>query len=226
MATSNDTTKICTKCGREFPATLEYFHADNRPNRKGFKSQCKDCHKEGTLAWRTKNIDRERAKARIRAKEWAQKNPDKVKQRDKNWRANNIERRRNYRHNQYLINREREKELHSQWRAKNREHRREYMRQWYNSNPGYASSQNNKRRFRIKQSDTHYTKQDVALQYQSQKGLCWWCGLPLDDTYHVDHLIPVSRGGTNAPNNIVVTHPKCNLSKSDKMPWEWSDRLL
>jgi hypothetical protein len=226
MATSNDTTKTCTKCGKELPATAEYFYADNRVGRNGFKSQCITCHSEGTRVWREKNIDRERAKARVRAKEWASKNPDLVKQRSKEWRAKNEAHCREYRRKQRSINRIRDREQYRLWAANNRLHRREYMRLWYKNNPSYASSQNNKRRFRIRQSDSHYTQADVELQLKSQKGLCWWCGEPLDVKYHIDHRIPVNRGGSNSPNNIVIAHPECNMSKSNKMPWEWSDRLL
>ena len=32
----------------------------------------------------------------------------------------------------------------------------------------------------------------------------------------VEHLFPVSRGGTNKPSNLVLAHRKCNQEKSDK----------
>jgi len=38
-------TKICTKCGRKFPATTEFFHRC-RSNRDGFKYKCKACRNE------------------------------------------------------------------------------------------------------------------------------------------------------------------------------------
>lgn len=34
-----------------------------------------------------------------------------------------------------------------------------------------------------------------------------------------DHLIPVSRGGTNDPDNIVVSCRSCNRSKGDRLHW-------
>ncbi len=48
----------------------------------------------------------------------------------------------------------------------------------------------------------------------------------LDGKYHVDHRIPLSRNGDNNPGNLCLTHPYCNQSKKDKMPWEWCGRLL
>ncbi len=38
-------TKICTKCGKEFPATLEFFRKDSR-RKENLGCQCKDCQKE------------------------------------------------------------------------------------------------------------------------------------------------------------------------------------
>lgn len=60
----------------------------------------------------------------------------------------------------------------------------------------------------------------------AQNGKCWWCGKDVGDTYHVDHLIPLARGGTNKPNNIVIACPFCNQSKHDKLPHEWCGRLF
>lgn len=75
-------------------------------------------------------------------------------------------------------------------------------------------------------SHSDYTEQDIQLQYQSQKGLCWWCGKPLKGKYHIDHRIPLTRGGNNTARNICLTHAKCNLKRKNRMPWECSDRLL
>lgn len=52
----------------------------------------------------------------------------------------------------------------------------------------------------------------------AQGGACGICGGPLPhppsgDTVHVDHIVPVSRGGTNDLNNLQSTHATCNLRK-------------
>jgi 5-methylcytosine-specific restriction endonuclease McrA len=41
-------------------------------------------------------------------------------------------------------------------------------------------------------------------------------------------VVPLSRGGSNGPENIVIACPTCNLAKKDKMPHEWPEggRLL
>lgn len=71
-----------------------------------------------------------------------------------------------------------------------------------------------------------YTQADIELQLRSQKGRCWYCGKPLGEDQTIDHLIPLSRGGSNAPRNIVIAHLRCNLSKGAKLPHEYNGRLL
>lgn len=70
------------------------------------------------------------------------------------------------------------------------------------------------------------TANDVALQLKSQKNKCWWCGKKLKDDYHVDHRVPLDKGGSNTAGNIVISCASCNLSKGAKMPHEWNGRLL
>lgn len=85
---------------------------------------------------------------------------------------------------------------------------------------------NARRRARKRDADGKYDAKDVARQYRAQKGKCYWCGIKVGGVYHVDHVIPLARGGTNGPENIVISCPHCNLSKHDKLPHEWSDKLL
>ena len=47
---------------------------------------------------------------------------------------------------------------------------------------------------------------------------CYWCGM---DANTVDHIIPVAKGGTDDPENLVAACRKCNFSKQDKMPDEF-----
>lgn len=72
----------------------------------------------------------------------------------------------------------------------------------------------------------HYTKADVEQMFRLQKGRCWYCGCKLTGKYEIDHRIPISRGGTNWPNNLCIACFACNRSKRNKLPHEWGDRLL
>jgi 5-methylcytosine-specific restriction endonuclease McrA len=52
---------------------------------------------------------------------------------------------------------------------------------------------------------------EKLLNLQGDKCAC--CGEPLAGAYHLDHKIPISRGGTNEEHNLQLLLPKCNLEK-------------
>ncbi|MBM3992634.1 MAG: HNH endonuclease [Planctomycetes bacterium] len=35
-------------------------------------------------------------------------------------------------------------------------------------------------------------------------------------TFHVEHIVPQSAGGTSDPENLAIACPSCNLQKSDR----------
>ena len=57
--------------------------------------------------------------------------------------------------------------------------------------------------------------------YKLQKGKCTCCGIKLGDKYHLDHIIPVSKGGTNTDDNVQLLKDTCNMSKSARDPIEY-----
>lgn len=36
-------------------------------------------------------------------------------------------------------------------------------------------------------------------------------------TFHIEHIVPSSRGGSDAPDNLALACPSCNLHKSDRI---------
>jgi 5-methylcytosine-specific restriction endonuclease McrA len=38
----------------------------------------------------------------------------------------------------------------------------------------------------------------------------------------VDHVLPLSRGGSNGPENLQLLCPKCNLVKGSRHPDDWA----
>jgi len=71
-----------------------------------------------------------------------------------------------------------------------------------------------------------HTAADVRSQFARQKGRCYWCGKKVGLTYHVDHVVPLSLGGSNGLENIVVSCAGCNLKKHAKHPMDFAGRLL
>lgn len=48
--------------------------------------------------------------------------------------------------------------------------------------------------------------------------ICGLCGDPVDhDDVHIDHILPVSLGGSDDLPNLQVTHSRCNLVKGARV---------
>jgi|ERR1039458_9618992 5-methylcytosine-specific restriction endonuclease McrA len=76
-------------------------------------------------------------------------------------------------------------------------------------------------------ADGFFTKDDVERIFKAQKGKCAYfmiCGHYLGDDYHIDHIVALSKGGTNWPRNIQLTCVECNCSKGAKAPTEFSQQ--
>ncbi|MGW4076047.1 HNH endonuclease [Streptomyces asiaticus] len=54
-------------------------------------------------------------------------------------------------------------------------------------------------------------------------GRCAYCGGETCDT-HMDHVVPLSRGGAHSIGNVLPACPACNLSKGPKLLVEWRRR--
>lgn len=78
-----------------------------------------------------------------------------------------------------------------------------------------------------------HTGKDVTAIFDKQRGLCANCKKKLFKSgakkYHVDHVVPLSKGGSNWPSNLQCLCPRCNMSKGAKDPLDWANengRLL
>jgi len=57
-----------------------------------------------------------------------------------------------------------------------------------------------------------YAKEEARVR-------CYLCGRLIPKGHrHVDHIIPLSKGGAHRPSNLAVACDRCNQVKSDKMP--------
>lgn len=56
-------------------------------------------------------------------------------------------------------------------------------------------------------------------------GRCAYCGKILGRKFHVDHVIPTSRGGTSEDDNLLAACQRCNLWKKNFTLAEFKDEV-
>lgn len=66
-----------------------------------------------------------------------------------------------------------------------------------------------------------YSRSDVSRIIALQKRTCIYCRKPLAK-YHVDHIHPLSKGGSNDYKNIQILCPSCNFKKNAKHPVQFA----
>jgi len=108
------------------------------------------------------------------------------------------------------------------WRDKNPEKSRKLVRDWRKNNPSAANAASANKRARKRGADGQHTAADIASILKSQHGKCAYCRSPLRGKFHKDHIIALSRGGSNWPKNIQITCEPCNLRKHTKDPIQFA----
>ena len=88
-------TKVCTKCGKELPATVEYFYSQ-KGAKIGLTGQCKECIKEKSRRWSFENKEKRKEtrlenleKRRERERKYAKDNKERIVEYTKMWREEN-----------------------------------------------------------------------------------------------------------------------------------------
>lgn len=228
----------CLKCLREGYNKYDASHREERSlkqkERRANESFQKR-EKEYIHKYRTEHAQEIKEKRR----QYEERNHDRIRERSKEY------------------NKKRYRELHPErsWKPttpKSKEHRREAQRQWRANNPEKVRQYNATTRTRERQKtwrNAHkeqarlhclrhkarkrhalgsHTLEDIHAQYRRQKGKCYYCHKSVGTDYHVDHVVPLSRGGSDDISNIVIACSHCNCSKHNKLPHEWGDggRLL
>lgn len=85
-------TKVCTKCGRELPATTEFF-GKHKSSKNGLRAMCKECKREqdrkynqnkrsinSNVYYHKSYYENNKEHLRQKTKEWSLKNPDKIRE--------------------------------------------------------------------------------------------------------------------------------------------------
>lgn len=92
---------------------------------------------------------------------------------------------------------------------------------------GYVGflAQMRERRARRHGAGGWHTAEDVQRLYDEQGGRCFYCGKELDGEYDLDHKTPLSRGGTDWPENLCCACELCSYRKQKKTAEEFREYL-
>ena len=137
-------------------------------------------------------------------------------------------------------NRERILQVNAAYRDKNRESLRAYNRAWNKANRDkheantkkwrerhplkYKAQKLRHRNMRRRAAGHAYaTVQRIAARIEYYAGLCVYCRKPADT---IDHRIPLSRGGTNFPANLVPACRSCNSRKRHLTEREFREEVM
>jgi len=127
----------------------------------------------------------------------------------------------------YIKNREKEKESVRIWRINNLEYNREYQRKHKKLNPHIKRESERRRRTLKKNGNVQKYKESEVLDLYGW--VCHICNGSINPAasrsagigdwelgLHIDHLIPISKGGEDSLSNVRPSHAVCNLKKHAK----------
>jgi 5-methylcytosine-specific restriction endonuclease McrA len=199
--------KYAAEHAEELRAKRATFYADTKDERRDKKAEIDKAYRErNAVAIRERRkvamLGNPAARARNieRARVWYQANKELVAEKERQ---------------KYLANREAIKRRVAKYQKEHPEQTRLLHR-----------LKANRRRALLREAGgEQYKPADVERLIAAQAGLCVYCRTSLAQGFHVDHRIPVARGGTNDARNIQLLCPPCNMAKSDKLPEDFEEEL-
>lgn len=210
----------CKQCQQVYPLADEYWHR-TESHTHGYSYTCKTCACNRAKQWLQDNHEYaleysrnyyQENKAAIAAagKAWALANPDKAAAIKQGYIERDPERRR-----------KQARDYHWNHHAESLERGKEYRR----NHPEQSRKYHHIRKARILMAPGSFTADDIQRLYELTDGRCTYCGIPvhwdIPGDIHIDHVQPISRGGSNFPDNLAIACVDCNLSKAVKTLDEW-----
>ncbi len=238
-AIKTDNIRVCTGCKTEYPLTSEHYQTRRDNGILRYRRKCRNCrsiikkkhyeaNKEHTLGmckkWKINNKDKikktnklyyEQNKDTILSKgrEHYHRTKHLFKDAKKIYQDRNKDKRSQQRKERYIKTKHKENVQQKKWYLRNKETHAQRGKEWRKNNRDRAGVYNHKRRIKIKTNSVHYTHKDVKSALRIQRSECFYCKSKIINKYHIDHVVPVSRGGNNGCGNIVVACVRCNCKK-------------
>lgn len=129
----------------------------------------------------------------------------------------------------YLKNRGRVSEKNRARYAARRDEIRQRIKRYVINNPDkvrlLGRVKAHRRRLRIEASGGTHSAKEIRDLLAKQRFRCAACHKSIRSAFHIDHRIPVSKGGSNDIGNIDLLCPSCNIRKSNKMPEEFAREI-
>lgn len=163
------------------------------------KGGCATCMR-ARAAW-YRRVYAEEQKAKVAA--WRALNKEKTKEANAAYKA---------------AHKERLAERGVKYRQENYEADKERLANWRKANPDYWRSHVSNRRARKLKNGGVLSKDITQNLLKLQKGRCAVCKTDITKDRHLDHVVPLARGGTNDDLNVQLLCPSCNYSKHAKDP--------
>ena len=88
---------------------------------------------------------------------------------------------------------------------------REIKARWQREHPEQHRQRQSRRRARRRGAFVEDVHPQVV--FESHGGCCGVCGELIEGDYHIDHVIPLARGGEHSYANSQPAHPLCNIKK-------------
>lgn len=109
------------------------------------------------------------------------------------------------------------------WYLANNDRLRAAARNWAQSHRDLVTEARSRRR--AWKMAAEYERIDFEAIYERDCGCCWICSDTVDLNLQyphplsrsLDHVIPLSKGGSHRLGNVALAHLRCNISKKDRL---------
>jgi 5-methylcytosine-specific restriction endonuclease McrA len=111
----------------------------------------------------------------------------------------------------------------AKWRKENYERMKSVDSEWHSNNRDRHTATSNKYRKSLSKAEGSYTEEEWINLFSEYGNHCLCCEeiKPLEP----DHIVPISKGGTNWITNIQPLYHSCNTSKGNRRITDYRTNL-